>query len=546
MLLIFCLAPGARASGVGSSERAPSGAPPWLPIVGDADARLVPWETLRRLALEAGLQPPIDEPISAAEWRRLEKSIAAASAQGNFDPAEREAIAALAAAPPARSRLGARLLLGSGDHGRIVPGQAGLAWGGGWNATAEAGGQASRGRWWGAVTGRFTAVTGWGAEPVSSADSASPIFWPGWDPATGPAQQRRALLLDEGTSLDLVRAIVGVETGRWGLSAGWEPRRDGPGLSGALLLDRDGSPFPALTARRLAPFRWRGIMRPIAPQQLLLRAGLLSRRPVTDPQAGAGGRLDRPWFFQWLVRWRVTDWFRFGCSQTAVAVPREGTLWPDLLQINFPVVGTTRREQDSGPFTDRLFAVQMEFRWRHAPWRWLPSAAGRAWWEYAGTDFLPSGPGGLVPRIAAPASVAGFELVGPRWDLALEYAETLHPLVLWYSNGAFPDGYTQRGRLLGHPLGGAGEQLSALVRWRPRVRGGAWFAELGVFGTRWGDQGHAPARARERGANLTLGRLSRGLPGPWRAHAGWRREEAITGADVARRQGWNLALERRF
>ena len=527
--------------------RMPSGAPSWLPMVGDADARLVPWDTLRRLALEAGLQPPIDEPISGAEWRRLTRGIAAASAHENYDPAEREAFASLVATPTSRSGFGARLLLGRSDHGRIMPGQAGLAWGSGWNASTEAGGEASRGPWWAAVTGRFNAVTGWGAGPAtSSADSASSLFWSGWDPVTGPAQQRRALLLDAGTRFEIVRAVVGVETGGWGLSAGWEPRRDGPGLSGALLLDRDGAPFPALTARRLAPFRWRGIMRPIAPQQLLLRAGLLSRRRVNDPEAAAGGRFDRPWFFQWLARWRVADWFRIGCSQTAVAVPREGTLWPDLLQINFPVVGTTWREQDSGPFTDRLFAVQMELRWRHAPWPWLPSAAGRAWWEYAGTDFLPSGPWGLIPQIAAPASVAGFELVGPRWDLALEYAETLHPLVLWYGNGAFPDGYTQRGWLLGHPLGGAGEQLGAIVRWRPRARQGAWFAELGVFTARWGDQGHAPARARERGATLTLGRLRGGLPGPWRAHAGWQREEAIAGADAAHRQGWNLAFERRF
>ena len=518
-----------------------------LPGGGDLDARLVPWATVRRLALEAGLQPPIDEPLSADEWRVLVAAIDAESGPALSDPAEREAVAGLAALLSSPSWTGARALVGYTDRGWAPDGEAGLAWGPGWNAAAELGAQAARGRWWAGVTARAGVQTGWGGGGGAAVEAGDPRLWPGWNPVTGPAQERRFLLQGDGARADLVRAVGGVRLGNWALSAGWEPLRDGPGLGGALLLDRGGRPFPALTARRIAPMRWRGIMRPLGPQQLLLRVGRLSGRQVADERAVAGTRADHPWFFQWLLRWRTTDWFRIGCSLTAIAVPREGTLWPDLLQINFPVVGDTWREMETGPLTDRLFATQMEFRWGRAPWPWLPAAAGRAWWDYAGTDFLPRGPGGLIPEISAPASVAGIELVSPRWDLAVEYAETLHPLVLWYSNSSFPDGYTNDDWLLGHSLGGAGEQISGLVRWRPRLGGGSWYAEGGLSRATWGAEGHTPTLARRWSGSLTIGGLRHGVPGPWRAHAVWSRWEALgdTVADGGL-DGWSVALERRF
>jgi hypothetical protein len=530
-------APAAAVSAFASSGALPAG--------GDLDARLLPWATLRRLCLEAGLQPPVDEPLSAAQWRALCGE--AAFAASLPDPDERRTALRLAALPIDRTWRGARLLWGWSDEGALVPAEAGLAWGPGWNAAAELGVQVARGRWWLAATGRLETQTGWGAGPVPSrAEAATPLLWPDWSPVTGPGQERLALLQGEGTRARAVRAVAGVELGRWALSAGWEPRRDGPGLGGALLLDRGGPSFPALTARRLAPFRWPGPWRRLAPESLLLRVGLLGRTTVIDDVLPGGPRQDRPWLLQWLVRWRVTGWFRVGATETVEVVPRSGSLWADLPGILFPGPDQTWAEQTSGPLTDRVAAFQFEGRWRHAPWPWLPAAAGRAWWEYAGTDALPSGPGGLIPRLSAPASVAGVELVSPRWDLAAEYAETLHPLVLWYSNESFPAGYTNDGRLLGHPLGGAGERWSATVRWRAPAGAGGWFAEVEAGRSTWGDQGHTPTRARAHDVALTVGGLRGGVPGPWRLHAGWRRRSAQVSEAWPARSAWTAWCERRF
>jgi hypothetical protein len=208
--LFLLPAPAARASGAASFG---SGAT--LPAAGDFDARLVPWSTLRRLALEAGLQPVVDEPLGSDEWQALLAAIAAADGPVRDDAGERRALGALAGMSRPGPWLGGRVLLGYADRGALQTGEAGLAWGPGWNAAAEFGVQAAQGRWWAALTARAQVRPGWGAGPSPGpAQSGEALSWPGWNPAAGPAQQRRALLRGDGAELDAVRGMVG-GLGRW-------------------------------------------------------------------------------------------------------------------------------------------------------------------------------------------------------------------------------------------------------------------------------------------------------------------------------------------
>jgi hypothetical protein len=175
--LLLLTAPAARASGAASFG---SGAT--LPAAGDFDARLVPWSTLRRLALEAGLQPVVDEPLGSDEWQALLAAIAAADGPVRDDAGERRALGALAGMSRPGPWLGGRVLLGYADRGALQTGEAGLAWGPGWNAAAEFGAQAARGRWWAALTARAQARPGWGAGPSPGpAQAADALSWPGWD-----------------------------------------------------------------------------------------------------------------------------------------------------------------------------------------------------------------------------------------------------------------------------------------------------------------------------------------------------------------------------
>jgi len=341
---------------------------------------------------------------------------------------------------------------------------------------------------------------------VTFDDPGDPLAWPGWSVPTGKDRVRDARLGSGPWRIDVPRAAAGVRLGNWAVSAGWAPRATGPGLSGSLQLDHTAESFAAGTVRRTRPFVWGdGFWRIVSPASLLVTAGPLSRRTIAFREGDERVTKEaRPWFFQWLVGWQI-GWFRTAVSHTAVAAPRDGTLWPDLLQINFPTKGTTWEEIDSGPVTDRILAVQFEIRWREAPWPLLPRAAGRLFWDYGGTDTLPSGPGGYVPQISVPASVIGIELVGPRWDLGLEYAELTHETVLWYSNTGFPGtGYSHEDWVLGHGLGGSGERYGGLVRWRP-PRGGLE-AVLDLSRSTWGARGQTPGTGRRHTAGLTVAR----------------------------------------
>jgi len=274
-----------------------------------------------------------------------------------------------------------------------------------------------------------------------------------------------------------------------------------------------------------------------------MRAGYLSSRDIRfQNEWGVTTKRANPWFFEWLVGWQPLPWFRLAATHTAMAATDEGTLWPDLLQINFPIVGSTSTEAEAGPTTDRLFALQLEGRWRDAPWPLLPSRAGRLWWEYGGTDYLPYGPGGIFPEVAAPASVVGVALYDPVWDLGFEYAELLHPEVLWYSNSGYPDGYSHEGWLMGHSLGGSGEAYLGTLR----VRVPGLHLETGLkLGRReWGEQGLTPGTGSQWSATGTVRNLPRGEDRGqllWSLNLAWIRETSQPRNEASQSQdAWRM------
>ncbi len=555
-LVLICalgalVAPGASASGDTASQ-----APAGFSAVA-ADARTAPWSTLDRLLLLGGLFLPAHQPVTEGELAALLDTAWDRAMEGQAPGYDADDLALLAfwreryrgggQAPrwrgcpckerPPLVRLTARGLAGWQQLGDPVAGEGGLGWAAGADAALELGAEGTvGGRWWYAVTGRAAGRLIEGTRLAAD----DPLAWPGWPLATGRPEVGRARTRGGAWVLDLPRAVVGVQLGRWALDAGWDQRRVGPGLGGGLTLDHNGDAFPAVTARRTEPFRWHGLMKPLAPSELLLRVGLLSEREVTfGTDTGIVRTHQAPWFMEWQVGWRPTAWSRFTATHAVMVASQDGSLWPDLLQINFPVTGTTWKETASGPVTDRLFAVGMEARWRDAPWPVLPSAAGRAWWEYGGTDFLPSGPGGVIPQISIPASVAGVTFADPRWDLSFEYAELRHTTGLWYSNSGYPEGWSHDRWLLALALGGSGESLGARVQVRPA--GAALEAGLVAAWARWGNEVRTPGEGERWSLLASLGRLpGRDAAAPllWTVRAELRREEARRPAEPAARRTW--------
>jgi len=136
---------------------------------------------------------------------------------------------------------------------------------------------------------------------------------------------------------------------------------------------------------------------------------------------------------------------------------------------------------------------------------------------------------GVVPEIAVPASVVGFELLSPRWDVGFEYTELRHDKVLWYTNGGFREGYSHELSVFGHPLGGAGESLMGLVRLRPAAW--AWQSTFKVHHATWGMRGFTPGTGERNAVSVSFGRTPRGSslvatsPVLWEIMLEWNREE---------------------
>ncbi len=541
----------------------------------EVDARTVPWSSITRLALEGGFFPPAVRPVTAGELAQLlraarDKADAGqASALRNNQEYNRllflmeryqKGTGGLVfqgypcKEHPPHLRLSGRVVGGYSELGNPIPFEGGLSFAAGHNIFFEPSVEFAVGSFWSTVDIRIGGRVAQGGIDFDWPNGNSdPLTWPGWSIPTGRHEVRDARLKGAAWTGQLTRALVGVQWGNWALSAGLDHRRTGPGLTGNLNQDYQGRPVPAITARRTRPFQWNGIFTHLAPDQMLLRSGILSERMVTwHDSTDHYSKEANPYFFQWLVGWNITSWFRTNLTHSVMANAIDGTLWPNLFEVNFPVLGTTWREMDDGPITDRLFAVQFEFRWRDAPWPILPSNAGRLFWDYGGTDFLPSGPGGLIPEISVPASILGFELLSPGWDLGFEYAELQHHHVLWYSNSGYPEGYSQEHWLMGHPLGGSGESFMGLARIRPH----GWNFQTQLQGklSSWGTEGRTPGTGERHSLGLTVSRTPRSdettlqkmsSPLLWEITAQWNREKvdlagflAETSAELTSERDW--------
>jgi hypothetical protein len=128
------------------------------------------------------------------------------------------------------------------------------------------------------------------------------------------------------------------------------------------------------------------------------------------------------------------------------------------IRVLFMLIGLSDVAAKDSDFENQVASVDVLWRTRLGDWPlglYAEIGAEDSGWGFA-----------YVPGIVAGAELA--EL--PAWpELALgvevvhidEHCCTYPP---WYQHGALADGWTDRGRLLGHPLGGAGTQLTLYGR----------------------------------------------------------------------------------
>lgn len=263
----------------------------------------------------------------------------------------------------------------------------------------------------------------------------------------------------DGQDVRLDGSYVGVNVGNFMISAGAMQRWWGPGWEGSLILGTNARPIPSLTIERnytdafKTPWlRW------IGPWRASIAVG--QAEGGTTAREGRLAVLPDVKFLAARVDFRPRPWLEIALTRSAqfCGKGREcdlGTVW-DLL------VGRDNRDANLSAAQEpgnQMAGYDIRVR---SPWKRLPVAA---YAQFIGEDEangLPSKFMGLVG-----GELWGVNRLGS-WRLRAEFADSACTFTrrapdfnCGYRNSLFPQGYTYRGRVIGHAMDNDGRMYSA-------------------------------------------------------------------------------------
>ncbi len=239
------------------------------------------------------------------------------------------------------------------------------------------------------------------------------------------------------------QAYASVEAGPLDVWAGRHAVALGPGANGSVVLS-GGVPFDGLGVRTNRSLRGPGPLRVLGPVHAML---LLARLPRS-------GTVERPWFTAARVTMAPTPSVVIGLNRAAL-FGGSGNVEPMTPgNLALMVLGVTSYLGKDSGFENQVASLDV---WARGTVRGMPFAAYMEW----GIDDIG------VRFFRAPAVVAGVtvpRVPGASWlSLTAEHtyiAESCCGKPAWYRHGALGEGWTDRGRILGHPLGGHGTEWS--------------------------------------------------------------------------------------
>jgi hypothetical protein len=344
---------------------------------------------------------------------------------------------------------------------------------------------------------RPNSLRSFAATPREEGEAALGCSWLG-ERVTANLRITAAVNPADDQSLRVDGTYAGIALSNWILLAGWVERWWGPGWDGSLILSSNARPMPGIVldrknskAFRTRWLRWAG------PWRATISLSQAERSDVAVPDT----RL-----FAARVTFRPKSWLEVGLSRTAQWC---GTDRPcELGTLGDLLIGRDNRNATLP--AEREPGNQMagyDFRLR-SPWRALPLAL---YAQAIGEDEA----GGLPSKFLGLAGMEGWG--DSRWGSFRVYAEFADTTCNFtrrqpefdcaYRNGLYPQGYTFRGRTLGHSLDGDGRMhsIGALLA---RPGGSSWTVrarrvELNRGGVR-PEPGHTTSHAGDRLKDLEL------------------------------------------
>lgn len=266
---------------------------------------------------------------------------------------------------------------------------------------------------------------------------------------------------EDKQTLRLDGSYVGVNVGNFMISAGAMERWWGPGWDGSLILGTNARPIPSLTVERnyTDPFktRWLSWIGPWRASFSVGQAeGSTTARDRTLPV------LPNVKFMAARVNFRPRPWLEIALSRSAqfCGEGRHCTLGT----LKDVLIGHDNQTTSSGGISPDQPGNQMagyDVRVT-SPWKKLP-IAGYA--QFIGEDEangLPSKFLGLIGgEIWGESRWGSYRLRGEIADTAVEVTRRNPEFDTAYRNGIYPQGYTYRGRIIGHAMDNDGRMYSA-------------------------------------------------------------------------------------
>jgi hypothetical protein len=249
---------------------------------------------------------------------------------------------------------------------------------------------------------------------------------------------------EDGKEFRADGSYLGLNVGNFMISAGYMERWWGPGWDGSLILSTNARPIPSITLERnyTDPFKTR-LLSWLGPWRASIAMGQAESEGVPVPNVR---------FFAARFNFKPLPWLEVGLSRTAQWCggdrPCDWDTFTDMLtgQDNELGEGGSMEGQPG----NQMAGYDVRLR---SPWRRLPVAL---YAQLIGEDeagALPSMFTGLFGLEAWGSSKLG------GWRLRAEYADTAcnfsreePEFNCTYRNAIYPQGYTYRGRIIGHAM----------------------------------------------------------------------------------------------
>jgi Capsule assembly protein Wzi len=256
---------------------------------------------------------------------------------------------------------------------------------------------------------------------------------------------------DDGDQFRADGSYVGVNVGNFMISAGSMERWWGPGWDGSLILSTNARPIPSITLERnyTDPFKSRWLSW-IGPWRASIAIGEMhDDGPVSNVK-----------FLEARVNFKPRPWLEFGLTRTAQFCGGDRPCdWQTFKDVLF---GRDNYVEGDDPLAEpgnQMAGYDMRLR---SPWKALPVAFYTQWIGEDEAGGFPSkfiGQFGLEYWGSSPWG--GFRLRAEYADTACIFTSATPQFGCAYRHNIYPQGYTYKGRIVGHTMDNDSRMVSA-------------------------------------------------------------------------------------